>query len=207
MNSPNYRKAKIPKRRRRHRSDAKRNIDAILDAAERCLARDPDASMLEIAKEAGLGRMTLYGHFKTRPRLIEVVARKALDRANKILDAVDFSGSAEEALKRLVETSWKVTISCGKLVVAAEKALAPKILRDLHSGDLEDRVRSFISRAQSSREFRTDLSTYWLVSMFHTTLHGAMLEIEAGRLENDKAVYVIVQTLLGTYRPPARPAG
>jgi hypothetical protein len=44
--------------RQHRRADARRNVEAILDAAERCLARDPDASMAEIAAEAGLG-----GHF------------------------------------------------------------------------------------------------------------------------------------------------
>ena len=48
------------------RADARRNIELILDAAEACLTRNPDASMSDIAAEAGLGRVTIYGHFTSR---------------------------------------------------------------------------------------------------------------------------------------------
>ena len=56
------------KPRRPKRSDALRNIEAILEAATTCLARDPDASVNSIAQAAGVGRVTLYGHFESRRR-------------------------------------------------------------------------------------------------------------------------------------------
>ena len=60
---------------RERRADARRNIAAILDAALLCLARDPDASIADIAQAAGVGRVTLYGHFKSRADLIDAVPR------------------------------------------------------------------------------------------------------------------------------------
>ena len=188
------------------RADARRNVEAILDAAEQCLARDPDASMSDIASAAGLGRVTIYGHFKTRAELIEIVARRVLDDANTVLAGVDLTGDAEQALGRLVEGSWEVTIRSGSLVVAAEKALPPDVVREAHAGELEDRVRNFLARAQQAGTFRTDLSTEWLVAIFHATLHAAANEIAAGRLDGDEAAQVITATLLGAYRtPPVRP--
>jgi AcrR family transcriptional regulator len=190
------------------RADARRNIETILDAAERCLAADPDASMSDIASEAGLGRVTIYGHFKTRAELIEVVARRVLDDANEVLSEVDLTGNAPVALARLVEASWKVTIRSGSLVIAAEKALPPHVVREAHAGPLEDRVHDFLAGAQRAGTFRTDLSTPWLVATFHATLHAAANEIDAGRLNADEAASVITATLLGAYRQPAakRPA-
>jgi len=47
-------------------ADARYNIELVLDAAEACLTRDTDASMSDIAAEAGLGRVTIYGHFASR---------------------------------------------------------------------------------------------------------------------------------------------
>jgi AcrR family transcriptional regulator len=185
------------------RADARRNIEAILDAAERCLAADPDASMSNIASEAGLGRVTVYGHFKTRAELIEIVARRVLEDANEVLSDVDLTGDAPDALARLVEASWKVTIRSGSLVVAAEKALPPHVVREAHAGALEDRVHNFLAGAQRAGAFRTDLSTQWLVAMFHATLHAAANEIDAGRLNADVATGVITATLLGAYRRPA----
>lgn len=189
------------------RADARRNVEAILDAAERCLARNADASMADIADEAGLGRVTIYGHFETRAELIEVVVRRVLEQANTILGGVDLSGPADEALCRLVEASWQVTARSGSLLVAAEKALSPQAVRAAHAGELEARVRQFLSRAQQSGAFRNDLSIDWLVATFHATLHAAANEIDAGRLRGDAAARVISSTLLGAYRPsPSRPA-
>jgi TetR/AcrR family transcriptional repressor of mexCD-oprJ operon len=184
------------------RADARRNIEAILAAAERCLARDPDASMSDIAAEANLGRVTIYGHFRTRAELIEVVVRRVLEHANAALSGVDLTGDAKRALARLVDASWQVTIRSGSLVVAAEKALPPQVVRDAHAGDLEDRVRNFLAGAQRAGTFRTDLPTEWLVAIFHATLHAAATEIASGRLDGDDAAHVITATLLGAYRPP-----
>lgn len=56
---------------RPQRADARRNTASILDAAVLCLTRNPDASVAEIAKAASVGRVTLYGHFKTRAELVD----------------------------------------------------------------------------------------------------------------------------------------
>jgi TetR/AcrR family transcriptional repressor of mexCD-oprJ operon len=185
------------------RADARRNIESIMEAAERCLARDPDASMSDIAAEAGLGRITIYGHFKTRGELVEVVVRRVLTDANAILGDVDLGGDPAEALGRLVTASWEVTARSGSLVVAAERALPPPLVRNLHAGELEERVRRFLARAQRKRAFRADLSTAWLVALFHATLHAAAAEVHAGRLDSSEVAEIITTTLLGAYRPPS----
>jgi TetR/AcrR family transcriptional regulator, mexCD-oprJ operon repressor len=188
------------------RADARRNVETILDAAERCLAANPDASMSDIADAAKLGRVTLYGHFESRAELIEVVARRVLGDANKLLADVDLTGDPHAALARLVEASWEVTARSGSLVVAAEKALPPRVIREAHAGELEERVERFIAGAQRAGAFRSDLPTGWLVAVFHATLHAAASEIAAGRLQAGKAAGVITKTLLGAYRmPPGKP--
>jgi TetR/AcrR family transcriptional regulator, mexCD-oprJ operon repressor len=161
--------------------------------------------MGDIAAEAGLGRITIYGHFKTRAELVEIVARRVLADANAILAGVDLRGDPAQALPRLVAASWQVTARSGGLVVAAERALPPHVVRDAHAGELEDRVRRFLARAQRKRAFRSDLSTNWLVALFHSTLHAAATEVHAGRLERSEVAAIITTTLLGAYRPPPGP--
>lgn len=68
-------------RRRRRRSDAALNRTRLLEAARTLLADDPDATMLQIARAAGVGRGTAYRHFPTRDDLVGAVRRQARDDA------------------------------------------------------------------------------------------------------------------------------
>jgi AcrR family transcriptional regulator len=61
---------------RKPRTDALRNRERILEVAKGVFTRQGgDASLDEIAKQAGVGAGTLYRHFPTRDALIEGVYR------------------------------------------------------------------------------------------------------------------------------------
>src|SRR6187402_1936808 len=65
---------------RRVRSDAQRNIDALLEAAKDVFATSGvDAPVREIAEKAGVGLGTLYRHFPQRSDLIAAVFRREMD--------------------------------------------------------------------------------------------------------------------------------
>jgi AcrR family transcriptional regulator len=58
------------------RADARRNYDLILAAAGAAIARDgAEASLEEIARQAGVGSATLHRHFPGRQALLEAVFR------------------------------------------------------------------------------------------------------------------------------------
>src|SRR5580704_8824410 len=66
---------------RKPRSDAQRNRERILDVAKEAFTRSgADASLDEIAKEAGVGPGTLYRHFPSRPELLEAVYRTEMEK-------------------------------------------------------------------------------------------------------------------------------
>ncbi|HEX9337537.1 MAG TPA: helix-turn-helix domain-containing protein [Pseudonocardiaceae bacterium] len=72
------------------RADARRNCQALLDAARELFGeKGPDAPLDEIAKRAGVGPGTLYRHFPNRDALIEAVYRDDVstltDRAAELL--------------------------------------------------------------------------------------------------------------------------
>ena len=63
------------------RADAQRNIERLLGAARAAIAKDgPDASLDDIARDAGVGSGTLYRHFPTRIALLEAVYREEVGR-------------------------------------------------------------------------------------------------------------------------------
>lgn len=66
---------------RAQRADAKRNVERLLDAARAAIAKHgPDASLDDIARDAGVGSGTLYRHFPTRVALLEAVYRSEVQR-------------------------------------------------------------------------------------------------------------------------------
>src|ERR1700684_3352203 len=66
---------------RKQRSDARQNRERILVAAKEAFAKSgADASLDEIAKQAGVGPGTLYRHFPTRDALIEGVYRNEVEK-------------------------------------------------------------------------------------------------------------------------------
>lgn len=64
---------------RRRRADAEQNYGRIVEAAVRLLKDAPDVSIDEVAAAAGLGRATVYRHFRSRSELVAVARRHAHD--------------------------------------------------------------------------------------------------------------------------------
>ena len=61
--------------------DAQRNRERILEVAKEAFTRfGADASLDDIAKQAGVGAGTLYRHFPTRDDLIEAVYRSEVEK-------------------------------------------------------------------------------------------------------------------------------
>lgn len=177
------------------RADALRNIEAIIDAATRLLAVDPDASVNEIAKEAGVGRITLYGHFESRAVLLREVAARAIAHSEQELTTVDLGGDPRDALGRLLETSWELTHRYGALVVAASQALSPEQLRRVHDEPFA-RVRTLLERGRKAEEFRDDVSIEWQLSVIQAILHGASAAVHRGEISTDEAPALIRDTVI-----------
>jgi TetR/AcrR family transcriptional regulator, mexCD-oprJ operon repressor len=180
------------------RADARRNREAIIDAAVVCLGRDPDTPIGEIAREAGLGRVTLYGHFATRVELVDAALVRALEQGEAVLTSVDLTGDPQQALRRLIESSWELLERSRALLVAAQNVLPPGRIRTLHAKPAE-RVLDLVTRGQSEGVFRTDLPASWLVATLHSVMHGAADEVNAGRLAATDAAGYITATVVAAF--------
>jgi TetR/AcrR family transcriptional repressor of mexCD-oprJ operon len=184
--------------RRPLRADAQRSIAAIIRSATDLFSQRPEASMTEVARAAGVGRVTLYAHFPTREALIAAAVEHAVAEATAALAAAELTeGPADEALGRLIRLSWPI-LDRHRGLHAAAGALPPSHLRDRHSalvGELEKLIR----RGQREGVFRTDLSTSWLAAVAYGLTHTAAEEVSAGRLDAEEAAGVLEQTLRGAF--------
>jgi TetR/AcrR family transcriptional repressor of mexCD-oprJ operon len=187
-----------PGARTARRADAEQNMAKILDAAAACLCRSTTASVGEIAQAAGLGRVTVYGHFPSREALIEATLTRLLERGEAVLAGLDLSGDPRQALRTLIESSWRLIADASAVLEAAQSTLPPERIRELHARPAQ-RAEELIRRGQSEGAFRSDLPPTWLVSVLYHVLKGAAAEISSGRLDPSDAPHFIVATVLAAY--------
>lgn len=185
----------------KRRADAQRNAAAILDAATRCLARDPDVSLQEIAKQAGVGRVTLYGHYETRAALVDAVVGRAIGQTESDLRGVDLSGDPADALARLIGATWDLTHRFGALVVAAERTLPGDRIQILHREPAR-RVRAVLERGRQEGVFRADMPVDWQLTAIQALVHAGVQAVYRQELTSDQARNLVPQTVLGALTEP-----
>jgi len=186
--------APTPKRRR---ADADRSVAAILDAALEALASDPDSSMSEIARRAGVVRATIYVHFPTRETLLDAVMEYAVGQvAEATREAEPERGEPVEALARVLRATWRQLAQFHGLLALNTARLSAEELHRRHLPVL-DQLEPLIERGQKQGAFRSDLPVSWLLGVTRSIVHTASHEIRAGRLADSQAEDVMISTILG----------
>jgi AcrR family transcriptional regulator len=191
---------------RRRRADAERSIARIVAAARERLSVDPTATTDDIARAAGVGRMTLYGHFPQRADLVEAALRATLRDGEEVLAGIDITGEPLAALRAFLRSSWRLVAESSGLQQAADGVVPAERMRELH-GDPAARLTEIIRRGQGGRVFRTDLPVGWLVASVHYLLHGAAAEVRAGRLDDSAAPGVVTATIESIVMGPQHAGG
>src|ERR671931_1317835 len=102
------------------RADARQNAEKVVQAAIACLGRSPEASMNDIAQEAGVGRVTLYGHFPSRETLVEAALVRLLAQGDDVLEAIDLTGDPRDRLRTLMESGWLLLAQAASVLQAAQ---------------------------------------------------------------------------------------
>jgi len=182
-----------PKRRR---ADAERNIASITNAALEALASDPDASMAEIARRAGVVRATIYMHFPTREALLDAVMEKATTQvADAIRAAEPDRGEPAEALERVIRATWTQLSRFHGILAINISRLSAKELRRRHL-PMTTQFIPLLERGQADGVFRSDVSAEWLIAVVRAIVHVASTELQAGRLSQADVERTMVTTAL-----------
>jgi AcrR family transcriptional regulator len=182
-----------PKRRR---ADAERSVAAILDAALEALASDPDSSMSEIARRAGVVRATIYVHFPTRTALLDAVMEHAVAQvADATRGAEPHRGEPVEALERVLAATWRELARFHALLALNTARLSPQELHRRHLPVL-DQLEPLIERGQQQGVFRSDLPVAWHLAVIRAIVHTASHEIQGGRLPESEAEAAMLSTAI-----------
>ena len=144
---------------RKPRSDALRNRERILEVAKGVFTRQgANASLEEIAKQAGVGAGTLYRHFPTRDELIEGVYRNEVEKLAAAAGGFAETLSPLEALR-----AWMLLLVN---YIAAKHIIAPALNSvvggpsRLYQGShtmIQGAIDGLVKRAKKSGDLRKDL--------------------------------------------------
>ncbi|SRR6266511_100963 len=197
--------------KRRRRADAERSVARILDAALEALAGDPEASMAEIARRAGVVRATIYVHFPTRESLIEAVTEGAISEVLQVMVAAEPDrGDPADALRRVLTAGWR-ELGRFHALVGINTRLPQAELRRRHRPVLA-LLQPLIERGQRDGTFRSDVPPAWHLSILLALIHAASDELQSKRLPAAEIESALVTTVLGALgadgghgRPRRRP--
>jgi AcrR family transcriptional regulator len=189
---------------RRRRSDADRSVQAILEAALEALASDPDASMAEIARRAGVVRATIYVHFPTRESLLDAVMEHAVAQvAQATSNAEPTRGKPEEALERVLRATWQQLSQFHALLAINTARLSAKELHRRHL-PVTSQFAPLVERGQKTGVFRRDVPVSWHLAVLRAIVHSASAELQSGRLSEAEVEQTVITTVLAAMAGPKR---
>jgi len=160
---------------RKPRTDAVRNRERILEVAKEAFGRSgADASLDDIAKQAGVGAGTLYRHFPTRESLIEAVYHAEVGKL----------AAAEKELSRKLPPvnalrAWMLLfvdyIAQKQIIAPALNTLVggPSKLYESSRAQITEAIDTLVRRAIESGDIRKDLEPFDLLRALIGVSHVA----------------------------------
>jgi AcrR family transcriptional regulator len=150
---------------RKPRTDAQRNRERILEVAKEAFTRSgADASLDDIAKEAGVGAGTLYRHFPTRHALLEGVYRTEVEKLAAAERKFAETMAPVDALR-----AWMLLfvdyIAAKHIIAPALNTLVggPSKLYEGSRAQVQGAIDALVKRAIKSGDIRKDLEPFDLL--------------------------------------------
>ena len=144
---------------RKPRADAQRNRERILEVAKQEFTKSgANASLEEIAKNAGVGPGTLYRHFPTREELLVAVYRSGMEKLAAAERKFADTMSPVEALR-----AWLLlfvdSVETKQIIAPVLNTLVgdPKKVFEASYAQIREALRALVKRAVKSGDIRKDL--------------------------------------------------
>ncbi|OLZ63878.1 hypothetical protein AV521_37085 [Streptomyces sp. IMTB 2501] len=183
------------------RADANRR--RILDVALAELLRDPDASMDQIARAAGVVRRTVYGHFPSREALISTLVDGAVEAlADADARARDGVADPAESVARSVLAIWEIADRYRLLVALAQRTVTVQGIRERLAPLRANKVE-LLQRGLAAGVFSSPLPAPALAYVHEQLLFAVMEAVNDGLVAADEAGRSATVTVLTAAGMPA----
>ena len=164
-----------PGARRKPRADAQRNRERILEVAKQAFTRSgADASLDDIATQAGVGAGTLYRHFPTREALLAAVYRTEVEKLAAAEKRLARELAPLEALR-----AWMLLfvdyIATKQIIGPALNSIVggPSKLYEGSCTQIQGAIDSLVKRAIKNGDIRRDLEPFDLLRALIGVSHVA----------------------------------
>lgn len=173
------------------RADARRNMDAILEAAREELIADPRAGLARIAERAGVHRATLHRHFASREDLISACYRAYLLEVAEALSP-DLEADPIEELERFTRSVFEANIHWRAWM------WGPMLPPELHEirWRMAEVLEQLLGPAQRAGRVRQDMSLEELRVAWGGPIQLLASMVVAERWTIDQAVDFTIRILL-----------
>lgn len=191
--------ARVPQRR-----NARSNRARILATARQELGRNPDVTLEELARAAGVVRRTLFGHFPGRQALLEALAEEAAETLQAALEsgAARREEPAERALAYFVFSLWPVGDRYRFLLALARRDLGVDRVSEILA-PARAAATAILERGQRDGVFHTQLPAPVLSAGLEAMTVALLEEVNSGALEDD-GTHTAVATLVAAGVPEER---
>ena len=166
---------------------------ALLASARRLLPRQPDVSLVEVAEQAGVGRATLYRHFRDKRELVDalcLITLAELDEAGAQIDRQ--ARSARQAFELLFRALGPLADRL-PIVELAEQSRNEAVQRAVARQNRE--ICDLVEWARQEGVMRSDLPTDWIVRLVNYLVGLCWESQQAGECSPEEASALALSTL------------
>ncbi|MEU8587940.1 TetR/AcrR family transcriptional regulator [Streptomyces sp. NPDC048664] len=183
-------------------SRADTNRRRILEVALGELLRDPDASMDQIARAAGVVRRTVYGHFPSREALISTLVDGAVEAvAAAQATGLDLADPARSVARSALAV-WEIADRYRILVALAQRSVTVQGIRERLT-PVREACAATLARGLDEGVFVSPLPPQALAYVHEQMLFALMEAVNDGLLDAREAGPSAAVALLSTAGVPA----